>query len=62
MDGDGEIVALGNEYGSGADDNVVTAVAGHALVVVRGKTPGKLVVKPRARGLRGGRLTITVTE
>ena len=61
-DGDGEIVALGNEYGSGADDNVVTAVAGHALVVVRGKTPGKLVVKPRARGLRGGRLTITVTE
>ena len=61
-EGEGEIVAMGNEYGRDADENVVGAVGGHALIAVRGLAAGKFTVKAKARGLRGGRVTFTVKE
>ena len=61
-EGAGEIIAMGCEYGRSADEDIVTAAGGHALVAVRGTAAGKCTVRAKARGLRAGRLTVTVKE
>ena len=61
-EGEGEIVAMGNEYGKSADDDMVTAIGGHALVAVRGIKAGKLTLKAQAEDLRAGRVQITVKD
>ena len=58
-EGDCETVAVGNEYGSCAEDGVCTTVNGHALIVLRALGAGKITLKVTARGLTYGRLTVT---
>ena len=62
VSGEGEIVAMGCEYGRSADEDIVTAAGGHALIAVRGTAAGKCTVRAKAHGLRAGRITITVKE
>ena len=62
VSGAGEIVAMGCEYGRSADEDIVTAADGHALIAVRGTAAGKCTVRAKAHGLRAGRITITVKE
>lgn len=57
-----EIIAVGNEYGSCAEEDVCTVVNGHALIVMRATEAGRITLKVLGRGLNYGRLTVTATE
>lgn len=61
-EGECGIVAIGNEYGSCAEDDVCTVVNGHALIVLRALQAGKITLKVLGHGLTYGRLTVTATE
>lgn len=61
-DGEGEIIAMGNEYGRSADEDIVAAVGGHALIAVRGTGEGRYTVRANADGLRGAKIQITVKQ
>ncbi len=58
-EGDCETVAIGNEYGSCAEEEVCTVVNGHALIVLRAREAGKITLKVTGQGLTYGRLTVT---
>ncbi len=58
----GEIVGLGDAYGSSGMADFCTATDGHALCIVRPTSPGKLIVRATGNKLRRGQLTVTVKE
>lgn len=62
VEGGGEIVAVGDEYGQSPSEDSIKTEDGHALVVVRGTKVGNLTVHVTGDGLRRGRLSVKVRE
>lgn len=62
VEGDGEIVALGNGFGPSLMSGAVSSTDGHAVAVVRGLREGKMTVRAKSAGLLRGSVTIKIKE